>query len=123
MIRYLVSFLIVITTLILLGCWPVLADPQLPSLTVPVTTALKIPSEICSPTVLHTAMQEPYALVEWQCADGGGQLVLKLITGSWQPLEGDGGSYQSRDLMALGIPADIAQQLVQHLQTQWPQEE
>jgi hypothetical protein len=125
MLRHIVSVLVLATALSLFGVLPAVADeiPIASPLTEAVTTALDIPADICSPEILHVAQIHPYALVEWQCGEGGGELLLRLQDSNWQPISGDGGSYESRDLIALGVPEATAVQLVQQLQAQWSQEE
>jgi hypothetical protein len=125
MLRHLFHVLVLAAALSWFGVMPAVADtvPIDAQLTAAVTTALDIPADICSPEILHVAQVNPYALVEWQCGEGGGELLLQLQASNWQPISGDGGSYESRDLIALGVPEATAVQLVQQLQAQWSQEE
>lgn len=124
MIYRMLSVLVLSAVLTIWSMFPALGDVSMDSpFAAAVTTALNIPSSICSPKILHTAQIDPYALVEWQCGEGGGELLLQLKDGTWQPVNGDGGSYESRDLIALGVPAETAVQLVQQLQAQWGQEQ
>ena len=123
MIYRMLSVLVLSAILTIWSILPALGDVSMDSpLATAVTTALNIPSSICAPKILHAAQIDPYALVEWQCGEGGGELLLQLKNGTWQPINGDGGSYESRDLIALGVPADTAVQLVRQLQAQWSQE-
>ena len=75
-----------------------------------------------NPRVERVVIVSDYAITDWLYADGGGETVLRKENGVWQPLGGGGGAMASTDVIALGVPQDIAIQLIQQLQAQWEQE-
>lgn len=75
-----------------------------------------------NPHVAGIAVVGDYAIADWLYADGGGETVLKRQGEAWQRLGGGGGAMESSDVIALGVPENIAVQLIQQIQAQWPEE-
>lgn len=117
------SFLLLVIFLGCSGTYPAHADSQSipPELTQAASRVLNFPSDICTLNFLHSSVVQNYALLEWQCGNGGGEILLHRQQDSWQAVDGDGGAYGSTDLVALGVSEDVAVQLVQEIQSQWPE--
>lgn len=117
------SFLLLIIFLSCSGTYPAFAGSQNISsdLTRAASRVLDFPSNICTLQVLHSSIVQNYALLSWQCGEGGGELLLHRQDNAWQSVASDGGAYGSRSLLALGVPENIAVQLIQQLQAQWPE--
>ncbi|MEO0537717.1 MAG: hypothetical protein AAF215_28125 [Cyanobacteria bacterium P01_A01_bin.123] len=71
------------------------------------------------PEVYRTIIQGDYALATWRWGEGGGQSVLSKESGDWQVLSSGGGVVDVSTLEELGIPADIAQMLIEQDQADW----
>ena len=72
-----------------------------------------------NPRVTNVAVVGNYALAGWLLGDGGGEMLLIKKENAWQSVKGGGGAMDSRNLVELGVPVNIANQLVQQLQAQW----
>lgn len=71
------------------------------------------------PEVYRTIVQGDYALATWRWGEGGGQSVLSKEAGEWQVLSAGGGVVDVSTLEDLGVPADIAQTLIEQDQADW----
>lgn len=69
----------------------------------------------------HYATDGNYALVDWVWDEAGGEALFQAQQGHWTLVEKSGGAYESSQLIALGVPENLAVQLVQQLQAQWPE--
>ncbi|MEO0825337.1 MAG: hypothetical protein AAFY67_06715 [Cyanobacteria bacterium J06642_9] len=71
------------------------------------------------PEVYRTTIQGDYALATWRWGEGGGQSILSQESGDWQVLSAGGGVVDVSILEELGVPADIAQTLIEQDQADW----
>lgn len=105
------------------GVYPAFAGAQAHSdLVLAASRALDFSISICTLKISHMAVVREYALLSWVCGEGGGESLFHYQPNSWQPVTSDGGAYESRDLIEEGVPENVAIQLVQQLQAQWPSE-
>lgn len=86
-----------------------------------VVQALTFPGQPAdaNPRMNHVAIVENYALAGWLLGEGGGEMLLQQQGQTWQVISSGGGSMDSSNLIELGVPQDIAVQLLQDLQSQW----
>jgi hypothetical protein len=127
-LNWVISFLVLSTSGLLLVGQPVLADPTANSnaqaveeiRTVILNRARANPSPASKQTqVRHVAIVENYALADVTYGEGGGEILLQQHQGRWQVVTGGGGVMNSATLISFGVPETIATQLVQQLQSQW----
>jgi len=76
-----------------------------------------------SPTVRRTVIEGDYALATWSWGEAGGQTVLSFADETWTVLTGGGGAIDVTGLEAVGVPAAIAEQLIERDRTALEQED
>ncbi|MEN8446356.1 MAG: hypothetical protein ABG776_15250 [Cyanobacteria bacterium J06555_13] len=72
-----------------------------------------------SPSISRTVVNEGYALATWTWGEAGGQTVLSFTDDVWTVLAGGGGAVDSAVLKAAGVPAAIAEQLIESDRAEW----
>lgn len=120
------SFFLLLLLLVCSGTYSAFADSQsIPSdLTQAASEVLDFPGGLCNLyplKFLHGSIVQNYALLSWQCGEGGGGMLLRRQDDSWQMIGNDGGAYASTQLVELGVPEDTAVQLIREFQAQWPE--
>lgn len=73
------------------------------------------------PEVYRTIVEGNYALATWRWGEGGGQAVLSKQNGRWSVLTFGGGAVNAATLQESGVPANIAQRLIERDQAAWQQ--
>jgi hypothetical protein len=64
-------------------------------------------------TVVYVVVAQNYALALAALPDGQtARQILFVNNGSWTPLRGAGGAFDADDLQSFGVPADVAQTLI-----------
>ncbi|MEL6327036.1 MAG: hypothetical protein AAFQ61_09060 [Cyanobacteria bacterium J06626_23] len=65
------------------------------------------------PEVIRTVVVGDFALATWHWGETAGQTVLAEVDTIWQVLISGGGAVDVSTLIEVGVPADIAQQLIE----------
>lgn len=73
------------------------------------------------PAVYRTIVEGNYALATWRWGEAGGQTVLVRREGRWTVLTSGGGAVDAATLQEAGVPAAIAQRLIERDQAAWQQ--
>lgn len=73
------------------------------------------------PEVYRTIVEGNYALATWRWGEAGGQTVLAREEGRWTVLTSGGGAVDAATLQEAGVPAAIAQRLIERDQAAWQQ--
>jgi len=60
-----------------------------------------------------------FALVLWVQGEGGGVVLLKKTSGTWNILVHSGGWYGLKDLKEYGVPQEIAERLLTQADPKW----
>jgi len=60
-----------------------------------------------------------FALVLWVQGEGGGVVLLKETSGTWNILAHSGGWYGLKDLKEYGVPQEIAERLLTQADPKW----
>jgi glucokinase len=68
---------------------------------------------ITQPIVRRTTVDEKYAIATWQWGEAGGQSILIQQDNRWKVLASGGGAVSLEILKQQGIPAPIAERLMQ----------
>jgi len=65
------------------------------------------------------AVASDYALVRWLQGEGGGVVLLKKVSGTWNILAHGGGWYGLDALKEYGVPQAIAERLLAQIDPKW----
>ena len=85
MISKMLSLLVLVLILGCSGAQSAIAETQdISNLETIALSTLHFPREVCTPQVHHTSVIQDYALVEWQCGDAGGEMLLRKEQNAWQ---------------------------------------
>lgn len=73
------------------------------------------------PEVYRTIVEGNYALATWSWGESGGQTVLAKKNRQWTVLTSGGGAVDVATLQEAGVPANVAQRLIERDQAAWQQ--
>jgi hypothetical protein len=92
------------------------SDPVIAKATIEHLLSNKSKSDT-QPTIRRTTVEGKYAIVTWQWGEAGGQSVLIQQGKRWKVVGSGGGAVNLETLKQKGVPAKIAQRLMQKEQS------
>jgi hypothetical protein len=87
-------------------------NPEITKATIAHLLSSKSKSKV-QPTVRRTTVEEKYAIATWQWGEAGGQSVLIQQSKRWKVVDSGGGAINLETLKQKGVPAKVAEKLMQ----------
>jgi hypothetical protein len=88
------------------------SDPAIAKATIANLLSSKSKSK-AQPTVRRTTVEGKYAIATWQWGEAGGQSILTQQGKRWKVVDSGGGAINLETLKQKGVPAKVAENLMQ----------
>jgi hypothetical protein len=88
------------------------SDPAIAKATIEHLLSSKSKSKV-QPTIRRTTVKGKYAIATWQWGEAGGQSILIQQSKRWKIVDSGGGAVNLETLKQKGVPAKVAEKLMQ----------